>query len=225
VTDLAADLARFDTPTICNALELIDPALRGRGVTTRGFVAGPGWAGPGRAICGPAATARIEAASPGPSTDPTVKSAFYRGVAARPGCVVVIEDVDPEPRGAFWGEVHSAVHRRLGARGAITNGVIRDLGDLDPGFLLLGGAVAPSHHHVRWVDHGAGASVFGLTVAEGDLVHADAHGAVRIPAEARDSLPEAVAAIRARERPMLDWARRGGPPDLDALDRLIGAPG
>ena len=218
-----AELAQFDTPTVCNALELVDPALRGRGVTHRGFAAGPGWSGPGRAICGPAVTARIAATEPGPRTEPAAKSAFYRRVAAAPGAIVAIEDVDPVPCGAFWGELHTALHRRLGAVGAITNGVIRDLDDLDPGFLLLGGCAAPSHRHVRWVDHGAGASVFGLEVAEGDLIHADRHGAVRIPPEALADLPAAVAEMQAREAPLLAWARADGPRDLDALDRLIGA--
>lgn len=223
-------LAGFDTPTICNALEVLDPAARGRGVTARGFVGnathgGTPWRGP-RAICGPAVTARIRAATPsGRTAEETarIKSAFYRRVAAAPGCVVVVQDFDEPPRGAFWGEVHTALHRRLGALGAVTNGVVRDLDDLDPDFLLLGGAVAPSHHHVHWVDHGAGAEVQGLRVPEGALIHADRHGAALIPEGALPRLEDAVAETRARERPLLDWARAEGPPDLDALDRLIGA--
>ncbi|WP_308916350.1 RraA family protein [Jannaschia sp. LMIT008] len=226
-------LEGFDTPTICNALEVVQADLRGVGATHRGFVStasagGTSWDGKGRrAICGPAVTARIRARDPGERSAPAVRSEWYRRVAGSPGCVVAIEDLDDGtgdgPVGAFWGEVNSAVHARLGARGAVTNGVIRDLDDLDGRFLLLGGKVAPSHHFVRWVDQGAGATVLGMAVAEGDLIHADRHGAVRIPADALDALPDAVAEMQRREAPLIGWARADGPADLDALDRIIGA--
>ena len=49
----AADLdalRRWDTPTICNAIELVTPARRGRGFTTKPFTAAdPDWKGRARA--------------------------------------------------------------------------------------------------------------------------------------------------------------------------------
>lgn len=207
-------LARFDTPTICNALELIRPEARREGYTRRPVVTAPsGWrpaAGGARAICGRAVTVRIRSSRHSPlSAEETValKARYYDHVEAAAPCVMVIEDMDDDPQGAFWGEVNTALHRALGARGAVTNGVIRDLGDVDPDFLLVAGRAGPSHAHVHWIDFGKGATVFGMAVAEGQTVHADAHGAVVIPDDALDGMAEAVAEMGRREARLVALAR------------------
>ena len=52
--------------------------------------------------------------------------------------IVVIQDLDDRcGHGAFWGEVQSAIHVGLGARGLITNGSVRDLDQWAPGFQFL----------------------------------------------------------------------------------------
>ena len=224
-------LARFDTPTICNGLELLHPESRLSGYTERTFelaCAGPIRAEGGpRAVCGRARTARIRSreASPHPAdARSAMKADWYEHVAAGgPNAIVVVEDLDEEPLGAFWGEVHTALHRALGAVGALTNGVVRDLDDLDPGFFLAGGRVAPSHAHVHWVDFGRGATVFGMRVADGDVVHADRHGAAVVPEAAVARLPGAIASVQAREAKVLEIARAAGPVDLAALRALVGA--
>ena len=226
-----AALRRFDTPTVCNGLELLHPESRLAGYTDRTLelaCAGPIRAEGGpRAVCGRALTARIRSrdASPHPAdARSAIKADWYEHVASGgPGSIVVVEDLDDEPLGAFWGEVHTALHRALGAAGAVTNGVVRDLDDLDPDFFLAGGRVAPSHAHVHWVDFGRGATVFGMAVADGDVVHADRHGAVVVPEHAVARLPEAIAEVQAREARVLEIARAEGPVDLAALRALVGA--
>ena len=104
----------------------------------------------------------------------------------------------------------------------MTNGVIRDLDDLDPRFMLLGGAVGPSHAFVHWVDFGAGAEVHGMKVADGDVIHMDRHGAVRVPERAVAGLPEAIAEVQRREARVLAHARADGPIDLVALRATVG---
>ena len=71
--------------------------------------------------------------------------AYYRHVGAPPHpTITVIEDLDPVPgTGAWWGEVHSHVHRGLGSLGVITNGSVRDLDQLAPDFQVLAGKVRP----------------------------------------------------------------------------------
>ena len=59
-TDLEA-LRRWDTPTICNAIEVVAPARRGRGFTLKPFTAADPALPP---ICGIARTGRIRAAAP-----------------------------------------------------------------------------------------------------------------------------------------------------------------
>ncbi|MEN0075430.1 MAG: hypothetical protein AAGC69_13660 [Paracraurococcus sp.] len=54
-------LRRWDTPTICNAMEIVMPARRGRGFTLQPFVCADASLPP---ICGLARTGQIRAAAP-----------------------------------------------------------------------------------------------------------------------------------------------------------------
>jgi regulator of RNase E activity RraA len=137
---------------------------------------------------------------------------YYRHVAAGEGPrVVVIQDLDPEPGiGAFWGEVNTAIHLGLGCVGVLTDGSIRDLGAVAPGFQLLAGSIMPSHAHVHVTGFGEPVTVFGLAVADGDLIHMDRHGAVIIPPGAERELPAAIRLDIAKEAPILRAARASG---------------
>lgn len=227
--EVIAALAAYDTPTICNGLELIDDMTRLGSYTTRTMVMAPDGLrllDGHRAVVGRAKTVRIKGAAPHGRTadeNSALKADYYDYIADADGpTIVVVEDRDAAPVGAFWGEVHTALHRRLGAHGALTNGVIRDLDDLDPAFMLLGGLVGPSHAYVHWVDYGRGADVFGLGVEDGDIVHMDRHGAVRVPEHAVAGLPAAIAEVQRREARVLAIARADGPVDLAALRRTVG---
>ena len=223
VTDADLDaLAAFDTPTICNALELTNPERRGHGFTLSPFaVLHPDQA----PIVGYARTARIRAAQP--DLAERGRLPYYEYMAATDGeggarKIVVIEDVDPHPGvGAFWGEVHTAVHLGLGCLGCVTSGSFRDVEDSAEGFQLLGGSVGPSHAFVHPVEWGTPVTVHGMTVSHGDIVHADRHGAVVVPRDAVGRIPEAVALIQRREAKLLEAARR---PDfgIEALKAALG---
>jgi len=133
----------------------------------------------------------------------------------------VIQDLDPEPGfGAFWGEVNTAVHRALGCLGCVTDGSIRDLDAIDPEFLLLAGSVGPSHAWVHVEDFGVDVNVHGMPVRHGDIVHADRHGAVVLPIDLVERLPEAIELCLRRERPILEAARRGEL-DLETLAEAL----
>ncbi len=208
----AADLdllRQWDTPTICNALEIVAPQRRARGFTLRPFqVANPSLP----PICGLARTGRIRAAAPSGRTreaDRAARIGWYEYVAkADLPTIVVIEDLDEIPGyGAFWGEVNSAVHKGLGAQGCVTNGSFRDIDMLAPGFQIIG-VVNPSHAFVHVVDFGGEVNVHGMPCASDDVVHADRHGAVVIPAEAVQLLPAAIDLGARREKVILDMARR-----------------
>ncbi|MCP4385916.1 MAG: RraA family protein, partial [Hyphomicrobiales bacterium] len=144
--NLQAALAAVDTPTICNAIEVVQ-GRRGYDRFTRATVLcsdpdhGP--------ILGYVKTARIRSVKP--AEEPAEKSRerridYYRYVSQPPRpAVVIIEDEDGlESTGAFWGEVNTTVHKGLGLSGVVTNGLMRDLGDLAPGFPLIAAAVGPS---------------------------------------------------------------------------------
>ena len=138
---------------------------------------------------------------------------YYRYVAggnAEVPIIVVMQDADERPGiGSFWGEVNSVVHEGLGVAGVLTNGSVRDLGDLSPSFPILAGSVGPSHAHVHVEDIGTPVTVFGLEVVHGDLIHADRHGAVLIALEYLDALPACIDLVQRKEAPLLAAARSG----------------
>jgi len=211
-------LRRVDTPTVCNAIEVAQ-GRRGFAAFTRGtmLASHPEV----RAMVGFARTAKIAALAP-PSEAPEVIKArrmdYYRHMSEgpRPG-LAVIEDVDfPDCVGAYWGEINTNVHKGLGLSGALTNGVMRDLGDLPDGFPVVAGSVGPSHGFVHVREIGTPVSVFGLTVADGDLVHADRHGALVIPVGVVPDLEAAITKLLDTEKLVLDPARREGF-DFDAF--------
>jgi regulator of RNase E activity RraA len=207
--DLLESLRAFDTPTVCNALEIVDPGRRATGFTSSPFVcAFPSL----KPIVGEARTATIRARSR-PAASPAelraLRLAYYEHVAAGPvPTIAVIEDLDPQPGfGAFWGEVNTSVHKGLGVQGCITNGSIRDLDMIATDFQLLAGSVAPSHAWVHVEAVGLEVTVHGMTVRPGDLIHADRHGAVVLPADRLAELMMAVDLCTRREAPILAAAR------------------
>ncbi len=210
--DALKRLAVWDTPTICNALELVMPDRRGTGFTIRPFFCSLPDIPP---IVGWARTATIRSSVPPEGTaDQTLQGriSYYEYVAdgARPA-ISVIQDIDSQPGfGAFWGEVNTAVHKGLGVLGVVTNGSVRDLGACAPGFQLLAGQISPSHGYVHVVDTGGTVEVQGMTVKHDDIVHADRHGAVVIPQEAVEELPAAVKLLTRREAGILECARQPG---------------
>ena len=205
-------LRRVDTPSVCNAIEVAQ-GRRGFDAFTRGTMLCSAPEEP--AVVGYAATARISALRP-PTEDPatirTRRMAYYRMMAEAPQpSVAVIEDVDfPDCVGAYWGEINTTVHKGFGMAGALTNGVMRDLGDLAPGFPVVAGSIGPSHGFVHVLENAVPVTIFGLRVAPGDLVHADRHGAVVVPPEVIPRLAGAIARMQATEKLVLGPARAPG---------------
>lgn len=202
-------LTQWDTPTICNGLELVCPERRAFGFTTEPLVSLAPSMSP---VIGYARTARIRAAAPSTNseaTNKTLRLKYYEYVASgeRPS-IVVIEDLDITPGfGAFWGEVNTHIHRGLGAAGCVTNGSMRDLPDSAANFQLLAGRVGPSHAHVHLIDFGGDVTVQNMSVCNGEIIHMDQHGAVVIPEHAVTELPAAIDLISRREEKIISAAK------------------
>lgn len=137
---------------------------------------------------------------------------YYRYMSEGPRpALAVVEDADfPDAIGAFWGEINTTVHKGFGLSGALTNGVMRDLGDLPEGFPVIAGSVGPSHAFVHVEEIDRPVEIFGLSVRPGDLVHADRHGALVMPTEIISDLTSAIAKLLETERLVLDPARADG---------------
>ena len=210
--DLLAELRSLDTPTVCNALELLVPARRGWGYTTAPLVCTRPELPP---MVGIARTATIRSAHPNdlaPDTGRAVYDAYYAYVDDGPKpSVVVIQDIDEQRGyGSLWGEVNSAIHAGLGCAGLVTDGGVRDLPDIAPGFQMLAGRVIPSHAHVHVVDFARPVNVAGMRARDGDLIHADQHGAVVIPHDVAAEVRGAAERIVRRERVIIEAARQPG---------------
>jgi len=206
-------LAEFDTPTICNALELVAPDRRALGFNRRPLVCPfPSM----KPVVGYARTAIIRSREPHQRNSADARAqrlGYYEYIAKAPlPSLAVLQDIDGPDSGfgAFWGEVQTNVHKALGCIGTITDGSVRDIDQMAPGFFVLAGSIMPSHAHVHLVDFGGTVSVAGMIVAGDDLVHADRHGAVVIPKELAKRIPETAALIARREKVLLDAAKTPG---------------
>lgn len=210
--ELLALLQSVDTPTVCNAIEVAE-GRRGFAAFTRGTVICTAPDEP--PVVGYAVTAQLAAKSP-PDEDAAVIRArrmdYYRAMAdALKPAVAVIEDLDyPDCIGAYWGELNTTVHKAFGIAGVLTNGVVRDLGDLPEGFPVIAGSIGPSHGFVHIKTLGRPVTVFGLVVRSGDLIHADRHGEVVIPPGVIPVLADAIRKLQLTERIVLDAAEAQG---------------
>ncbi|WP_027256596.1 RraA family protein [Leisingera aquimarina] len=205
-------LKSVDTPTVCNAIEVAQ-GKRGFANFTRGTMLCS--APEEGAIVGYARTAKIAAVNP-PAEPPEIirerRMAYYKHMSEgpRPG-VAVVEDLDyPDCIGAYWGEINTTVHKGFGLSGALTNGVMRDLGDLPHGFPVVAGSIGPSHGFVHVREIGTPVTVFGMEVQDGSLIHADRHGALVIPADVVPLLGRAIQKLLETEKLILEPARREG---------------
>jgi len=212
-------LSQWDTPTICNGLELISPDSRSAGFTTQNMICSDPKLPP---IVGFARTATIRSSRPSTlsvDAEKTLNRVYYAHIAETPQpTITIIQDLDsPAGFGAWWGEVHTTIHKAFGCLGTVTNGSIRDLNECASGFQMLAGSVGPSHAHVHTVEVGCEVRIFSMTVRPGDIIHADQHGAVVVPIGSVKKLPQAIDLIMRREKTVLDAARSS---DFD-VDKLM----
>ncbi len=215
-------LREIDTPTICNALEIVSPERRALGFTVSHLHCAFPELPP---MVGYARTARVRAAAPpsaGNEDQTAARLAYYRYIEAGSGpTIMVIEDIDAQPGfGSWWGEVHSNVHKALGSLGVVTSGSVRDLDVIAEGFQLLSGSISPSHAWVHVVDCGGEVNVHGMVTNSGDLVHADRHGAVIIPHDVARQVPAAAELCMRREKPILD-ACKSGYFSVDLIEKVL----
>lgn len=101
-----------------------------------------------------------------------------------PGEVVVVSTSE-SIRNAPWGELMSTAAKTRGARGAIVDGLIRDVKTIEKlGFQIFASGIKPvdSRGRGQVVDYNVPIECGGVLVKPGDLIVADYDGVVAIPA-------------------------------------------
>jgi 4-hydroxy-4-methyl-2-oxoglutarate aldolase len=217
-----AAIQQFDTCSVLNAIETFKARLRNEGYAKPGLR----WLFPSiGSMIGYAATLRIK------GSNPPVRGAIFEdrtdwwnALLSFPSPrIAVVQDAGEESGiGAVAGEVHAAILQRLGCMGLITNGSIRDLNAIEAmGFACSAGSVSPSHAYGHTVDHSRPVAIFGLIIHPGDLLMADRHGVISIPAELALDIPAAATRLRKHERRIIDLCR--GPAfSLEQLKAEVG---
>jgi 4-hydroxy-4-methyl-2-oxoglutarate aldolase len=190
--EILLQLKRWSTPTVYNGWEAITGHDRTKGwfnrEETRDYM--PDF-GP---MAGYAITVVCEPGNPGHTAIADAPARYLEYVAGLPGPgIVVVQDLDkPEVVGSFWGEVNAGFHHALGCVGTITDGGVRDIDEMRAiGFKAVARRSCVGHGYSAPVRWGVPVEVFGCQIKPGDLIHADKHGFLVIPAEDQQRLLEA----------------------------------
>ncbi len=208
--DTLKQLARFDTPTICNVIELFDVRPRNVGYMDGRIKSNFPTLPP---MVGFASTASFRSDAPPAGGDAYgTMDQQVAGFAELPGpAVVVFEDLDDPPVSATFGEVMCSVYQGFGSVGLITSGGGRDLEQVRAlNYPVFTGSTICSHAYCHILHIGLPVRVGGLVVRQGDLLHGDANGVTNIP----PSIAAAVAQISEEfvdaEKYVLDYVRGSG---------------
>jgi 4-hydroxy-4-methyl-2-oxoglutarate aldolase len=202
-------LRKYDTPTVCNVVELFDARPR-----TAGYL-----------------DARIQACFPklppmvGYASTATFRSAFaaragnvYSGLAEQvasfaelPGpAVVVFQDLDSPVASATFGEVMCSTYKAFGAAGLITSGAGRDLDQVEAiGFPCFTNGTLCAHGYCHIVQINVPVHVGGVAVHPGDLLHGDRNGVTTVPNDLAAAVAQACPEFVAAEAVVLDYVKAG----------------
>jgi regulator of RNase E activity RraA len=176
-------LRKFDTPTVCNVIELFDLRPRTAGYVDARIRACYPKLPP---MVGYAATATFRSAAP-PQVG-NVYSGLTEQVASfaeLPGpAVVVFQDLDDPPASATFGEVMCTTYKAFGAVGLITSGAGRDIDQVEPlNFPCFCDGFLAAHGYCHTVQINVPVRVGGVMIAPGELLHGDRNGITSIPTE------------------------------------------
>ena len=203
-------LAQFDTPTICNVIELFDVRPRDVGFMDGRIRAGFPELAP---MVGFASTAAFRSGAP-----PTGGDAYatfldqIRGYEDLPGpAVMVFQDLDDPPVGATFGEVMCSTYQAFGSVGLITSGGGRDLLQVrDLEYPVFTGSTISAHAYCHVLHAGLSVRVGGLVVHQGDLLHGDANGVTNVPVEIAAEAADLAGPFVDAEKIVLDYVRGPG---------------
>ena len=202
-------LRRYDTPTVCNVIELFDLRPRHLGYLDGRIQTCFPKLPP---MVGYASTATFRSAAPPRSGD------AYAGLVEQvasfsqlPGpAVVVFQDLDDPPAAATFGEIMCSTYKAFGAAGLITSGTGRDLDQVETlSFPCFTAGTVAAHGYCHFPSLSVPVRVGGVVIHPGDLLHGDRNGVTTIPNEVACEVAPACAEFVAAEAIVLDYLKAG----------------
>jgi 4-hydroxy-4-methyl-2-oxoglutarate aldolase len=202
-----AALAKFDTPTICNVIELWNIRPRNTGYMNHTIRACFPQMPP---MVGYALTSTFRSMAPPRGGD--VYASMSRQVemfSELPGPpVIVFQDLDEPTASATFGEVMCTTYQAFGAKGLITSGTGRDLDQVEAiGFPCFTNGTTCAHGYCHILSVGVPVTVGGTAVFPGDLLHGDRNGVTTVPHEIASEIPGACEELMAAEAVVLDYLK------------------
>jgi len=202
-------LRKYDTPTVCNVLELFDFRPRTAGYMDARIRACYPALPP---MVGFATTATFRAAAPPRGGDTYMGlGAQVEKLAALEGPkVVVFQDLDDPPVAATFGEVMATTYKAFGCVGLITSGAGRDLDQVEPlNFPCFTSGTICSHGYTQIVELEIPVRVGGVWVNPGDLLHGDRNGVTTIPHDLAPFVAEGCAGFMEAEAVVVNYLKSG----------------
>jgi 4-hydroxy-4-methyl-2-oxoglutarate aldolase len=209
--DVLAELRRFDTPTICNVLELFDAMPR-----TSSYL-----------------DARIQACFPQlpPMVGYAVTATFRAGAKPRGGDVyaglekqvrmladipgpkvIVFQDLDDPSLAATFGEVMCTTYQAFGSVGLITSGTGRDLDQVEAlKFPCFTSGTICSHGYCQILELNVPVRVGGVWINPGELLHGDRNGVAVIPHALANGTAFGCGELAKAENIVLDYVKSASP--------------
>jgi 4-hydroxy-4-methyl-2-oxoglutarate aldolase len=203
-------LGQYDTPTICNVIELFEIRHRAQGFMSGQIKANFPEMPP---MVGFASTASFRSgAFPAKGDAYGTMERQVEGFAELPGpAVVVFQDLDDPAVGATFGEVMCSTYKSFGSTGLITSGGGRDLLQVKAiDYPVFTGSTICSHACCHILHIGLPVRVGGLVVDPGDLLHGDANGVTNIPITIATEIADVTQEFIDAEKIVLDYVNGPG---------------
>lgn len=200
-------LGQYDTPTVCNVIELWNYRPRNLGFMNGSIRACFPKMPP---MVGYALTSTFRSmAAPRGGDVYSGLSEQLEAMSTIPGPpVVVFQDLDEPVAAATFGEVMCSTYQAFGASGLITSGAGRDLDQVEAlGFPAFTNGTICAHGYCHILAVNVPVSVGGMAIFPGDLLHGDCNGVSTVPHEFASEIPDACKELMEAEQIVLDYLK------------------
>ena len=207
-----AELSKIRTPIIYDTIEKFNVRLRDEGwmdTSIKSILPNLG------TMCGYACTGKFIGEIPTVENENvfSLREIWEYVLESVNPSIMVVQDLDyPNLRSCAWGDISASIFLNLGCIGAITNGGVRDIREVENlGFNLFAPSTVVGHGHGRFIEINTPVKIGSLIIQPGDLLHADEHGVTIIPEEIPlNDLLSKVKEFLASEKKIIDYCKKPG---------------